>query len=86
LILDEPTSGLDPNQILLVRDLVRDLGKDRTILLSTHILQEVEAMCDSVVLINEGRVAFKGTPAEMKGGGDETMESRFHALTKGVSA
>jgi len=86
LILDEPTSGLDPNQILLVRDLVRDLGKDRTILLSTHILQEVEAMCDSVVLINEGRVAFKGTPAEMKGGGNETMESRFHALTQGVSA
>ncbi len=86
LILDEPTSGLDPNQILLVRDLVRDLGKDRTILLSTHILQEVEAMCDSVVLINEGRVAFKGTPAEMKGSGDDTMESRFHALTKGVSA
>lgn len=84
LILDEPTSGLDPNQILLVRDLVKGLSKDRTILLSTHILQEVEAMCDNIVLVSEGRVAFKGTPAEMKG--DKTIAERFYELTKGVAA
>ena len=84
LILDEPTSGLDPNQILLVRDLVRSLAKDKTVLLSTHILQEVGAMADNVVLINEGTVVFKGTPAELAG--DKTIEQRFHELTKGVAA
>jgi len=84
LILDEPTSGLDPNQITLVRDLVRSLAKDKTILLSTHILQEVEAMADNVVLISEGRVQFTGTPAELANG--STVEARFRDLTKGVMA
>jgi len=84
LILDEPTSGLDPNQIMLVRDLVRSLAKDKTILLSTHILQEVEAMADNVVLISEGRVQFTGTPAELAG--KTTVEERFRELTKGVVA
>jgi len=84
LILDEPTSGLDPNQILLVRDLVRSLAKDKTVLLSTHILQEVGAMADRVVLINEGSVVFQGTPSELAG--DKTIEQRFHELTKGVAA
>ena len=84
LILDEPTSGLDPNQILLVRDLVRSLAKDKTVLLSTHILQEVGAMADRVVLINEGGVVFQGTPAELAG--TSTIEQRFHELTKGVAA
>ena len=84
LILDEPTSGLDPNQIRLVRDLVRGLAQDRTILLSTHIMQEVEAMCDRAVIINEGRVVFQGTPVELKG--DKTIEERFHEITKGVAA
>ena len=84
LILDEPTSGLDPNQILLVRDLVRSLAKDKTVLLSTHILQEVGAMADRVVLINEGAVVFQGTPTELAG--DKTIEQRFHELTKGVAA
>jgi len=84
LILDEPTSGLDPNQILLVRELVRSLAKDKTVLLSTHILQEVGAMADRVVLINEGAVVFQGTPAELAG--DKTIEQRFHELTKGVAA
>ena len=84
LILDEPTSGLDPNQILLVRELVKSLASNKTVLLSTHILQEVGAMCDNVVLINEGAVAFKGTPAELAG--DKTIEQRFHELTKGVAA
>lgn len=84
LILDEPTSGLDPNQIHLVRDLVRSLAKEKTVLLSTHILQEVQAMADSVVLISEGRVQFTGTPTELAG--SSTIEERFRELTKGVVA
>ena len=66
LIMDEPTSGLDPNQIREVRQTIRELGRSKTILLSTHILQEVEAMADRVIFINRGRV-FDGTPAEMQG-------------------
>ncbi|MHC5067380.1 MAG: ABC transporter ATP-binding protein [Planctomycetota bacterium] len=84
LILDEPTSGLDPNQIHLVRDLISGLAGTATVLLSTHILQEVEAMADGVVLISEGRVAFTGTPAELAA--DDGLEARFRALTKGVAA
>jgi ABC-2 type transport system ATP-binding protein len=84
LILDEPTSGLDPNQIVLVRDLVRSLAKEKTVLLSTHILQEVDAMADHVILISEGRIKFNGTPKELAG--TKTIEERFHELTKGVVA
>ncbi len=84
LILDEPTSGLDPNQIQLVRELVRSLAKDKTVLLSTHILQEVEAMADRVILVSEGRLVFQGTPAELAGG--KSIEARFRELTKGVAA
>jgi ABC-2 type transport system ATP-binding protein len=54
LILDEPTSGLDPNQIIEIRNLIKEIGKDKTILLSTHIMQEVEAICDRVIIINKG--------------------------------
>ncbi len=84
LILDEPTSGLDPNQIVLVRDLVRQLAKDKTVLLSTHILREVEAMADRVLLVSEGRLVFQGTPVELAAG--KGIEERFHELTKGVVA
>jgi ABC-2 type transport system ATP-binding protein len=84
LILDEPTSGLDPNQIALVRDLVRSLAKEKTVLLSTHILQEVDAMADKVILISEGRVKFNGTPKELAN--NKTIEERFRELTKGVVA
>jgi ABC-2 type transport system ATP-binding protein len=56
LILDEPTSGLDPNQIIEIRDVIRKLGKDKTILFSSHILHEVEALCDRVIIINKGRL------------------------------
>ncbi len=59
VVLDEPTIGLDPNQIREIRALVRNLGSERTVLLSTHILSEVEAMCDEVVLLHEGEVAFR---------------------------
>lgn len=56
LILDEPTTGLDPNQLVEIRDLIKEIGKTKTILLSTHIMQEVEAMCDRVIIINKGNI------------------------------
>jgi ABC-2 type transport system ATP-binding protein len=56
LVLDEPTSGLDPNQVVEIRDLIRRFGKEKTVILSTHIMQEVEAMCDRVIIINKGRI------------------------------
>jgi ABC-2 type transport system ATP-binding protein len=65
LILDEPTSGLDPNQIRLVRDLIRNLGKQHTILLSTHILPEVEMTCSRVIIINKGRIEACDTPENL---------------------
>jgi ABC-2 type transport system ATP-binding protein len=80
LILDEPTSGLDPNQIRDVRRTIRELGRTKTILLSTHILQEVEAVADRVILINEGRVTFDGLPGElMERYG--SLEQAFYVLT-----
>ena len=84
LILDEPTSGLDPNQIRGVRETIRRLGERKTILLSTHILQEVEALADRVILISEGRLRFDGTPLELRSGG-RGLDERFHELTRGVS-
>lgn len=66
LILDEPTDGLDPNQKHEVRKLIRKLGKDKAIIISTHILEEVDAICDRLVLIDEGKVKFDGTPDEFR--------------------
>jgi ABC-2 type transport system ATP-binding protein len=66
LILDEPTAGLDPTQIRSTRGLIRELGKQHTILLSTHILSEVEATCDNVIIIHRGKVAVSSTLAELK--------------------
>jgi ABC-2 type transport system ATP-binding protein len=79
LILDEPTAGLDPNQIHEVRETIRRLGKTKTILLSTHILQEVEAMADRVLFINEGRLAFDGPIAKLTAG--KPLDQRFHELS-----
>ena len=84
LIMDEPTSGLDPNQIRGVRRLIRELAEEKTVLISTHILQEVEATADHVVMINEGRIVFDGTPAEMADG--EDLADAFYRLTGGASA
>jgi ABC-2 type transport system ATP-binding protein len=73
LILDEPTNGLDPNQIIEIRSLITELGKRKTVLLSSHILQEIEAICSQVLIINEGRIAAQGTTDEIAGtmkGGD----------------
>ncbi|MEC8651896.1 MAG: ABC transporter ATP-binding protein [Planctomycetota bacterium] len=81
LILDEPTTGLDPNQIRHVRELVKKLGETRTILLSTHLFQEVEAMAGRVMLVNDGKLAFDGTPADFKSKGAGQMDQAFHALT-----
>lgn len=61
LLLDEPTSGLDPNQIIEIRNLIKDLGKHKTLMLSTHILQEVQATCDRVIIINNGEIVADGT-------------------------
>jgi ABC-2 type transport system ATP-binding protein len=87
LILDEPTSGLDPNQIIEIRSLIRELGKRKTVILSTHILQEVEAVCSGVLILNEGRITAMGTPDEIAG----TMKAQegFHTWElelKGVEA
>ena len=66
LILDEPTSGLDPNQIIEIRKLIRQLGKEKTVILSTHILQEVEATCDRLIIINNGKIVADGTSSNLK--------------------
>jgi ABC-2 type transport system ATP-binding protein len=77
LILDEPTTGLDPNQIIEIRALIKNLGQSKTVLLSTHILQEVEAVCTQVLILNAGRVAAQGSPAEiassLRGGASWTL-------------
>jgi ABC-2 type transport system ATP-binding protein len=65
LILDEPTSGLDPNQIVEIRKLIKDVGKEKTVLLSTHIMQEVEAICQKIIIINKGKVVADGSTAEV---------------------
>jgi ABC-2 type transport system ATP-binding protein len=66
LILDEPTSGLDPNQLAEIRALIKTLGKDKTVLLSTHIMQEVEALCNNVVIINRGRIVANDAIDDLK--------------------
>jgi len=79
LILDEPTSGLDPNQLVGIRQLIRDLGESKTVLLSTHILQEVELLCSRVVLINKGKIVFDDSISQMGQLGQ--MATKFHELT-----
>jgi gliding motility-associated transport system ATP-binding protein len=80
LILDEPTSGLDPNQVQGVRQLIRELGQTKTILLSTHILQEVRAVCDRVILINRGRIVFDGSTTDL-GENELELEKSFRKHT-----
>ena len=66
LILDEPTSGLDPNQIIEIRNLISEIGKEKTIMLSTHIMQEVEAICDKIIIINKGDIVTDDTSENIK--------------------
>jgi ABC-2 type transport system ATP-binding protein len=80
LILDEPTSGLDPNQVHGVRELILELAKTKTVLLSTHILQEVRAVCSRVVLINNGKVVFDGSTSDL-GQNEVDMEAQFRRRT-----
>jgi ABC-2 type transport system ATP-binding protein len=75
LILDEPTSGLDPNQIIEIRNLIREIGKDKTVLLSTHILQEVEAICDRVIIINKGILVADSITRHLRGGDAQSVMS-----------
>ncbi|MDR0206212.1 MAG: ATP-binding cassette domain-containing protein [Bacteroidales bacterium] len=92
LILDEPTTGLDPNQLVEFRELIRQCGKKKTVLLSTHIMQEVEAMCNRVIIINKGNIVANNTMSELKEkvisykkskrDYEMSMEEVFHFLTK----
>ena len=66
LILDEPTTGLDPNQIVEIRNLIREIGKEKTVILSTHILPEVEATCDRILIINDGKIVADGTSESLR--------------------
>jgi ABC-2 type transport system ATP-binding protein len=81
LILDEPTSGLDPNQVLEVRDLIRELRARKTMLISTHILPEATAVCDRVIIINQGKIVADGAPADLAGGMAD--KNRLHVELKG---
>jgi ABC-2 type transport system ATP-binding protein len=80
LIMDEPTSGLDPNQIRVVRQLIRDLGQSKTVMVSTHILQEVEPVADRVLFIHDGKIVFDGKPAELASQ-NGNLEQAFYGLT-----
>lgn len=82
LILDEPTSGLDPNQLTDIRALIKNLGKDKTVIISTHIMQEVEAICDHIVIINQGKIVADDTISGLKNQHQEaSLEEIFRKLT-----
>ena len=77
LILDEPTTGLDPNQLVDIRTLIQNLGEEKTVFLSTHIMQEVEAMCDRVIIINKGEIVADKSLKELRQGKDQTIVVEF---------
>ena len=82
LILDEPTSGLDPNQLIGIRNLITELGKTKTIVLSTHIMQEVEAVCDNVIIINKGKIVANDSLQGLRNKNkDISLENIFINLT-----
>lgn len=86
LVLDEPTSGLDPNQIAETRDIIRRIGKEKTIIFSTHILSEAEATCDRIVIIDKGKLAADHTIDELKElTKNQSFEDLFRKITKGVN-
>lgn len=88
LILDEPTSGLDPNQIVEIRNVIKEIGKKKTVILSTHILSEVEATCDRVIIIDRGSIVADSTTAELTAGGDAgaTVSLRVSGVDFGTLA
>ena len=77
LILDEPTTGLDPNQLIEIRELVKNVGKEKTVLLSTHIMQEVEAICDRVIIINKGKIVLDTPLKELRNNKTQIIEVEF---------
>jgi ABC-2 type transport system ATP-binding protein len=77
LILDEPTTGLDPNQLVEIRELIKSVGKEKTIFLSTHIMQEVEAICDRVIIINKGELVIDTPLSELKSNQEQLLEVEF---------
>ncbi|AUC75300.1 gliding motility-associated ABC transporter ATP-binding subunit GldA [Olleya sp. Bg11-27] len=77
LILDEPTTGLDPNQLIDIRNLIKNLGKDKTVFLSTHIMQEVEAMCDRVIIINKGEIVANKKLKDLRDGQEQIVIVEF---------
>lgn len=82
LILDEPTSGLDPNQLVEIRALIKSLGKDKTVIISTHIMQEVEAICDDIIIINKGKIVANDTIEGIKKTHNQSsLEDIFRKLT-----
>ncbi|MBL8861332.1 MAG: ATP-binding cassette domain-containing protein [Planctomycetes bacterium] len=83
LILDEPTDGLDPNQKFEVRELIKSMARDKAIVLSTHILEEVEAVCTRAIIIAKGRVLFDGTPESLAAGGQ--IDRVFREITQGAA-
>src|SRR5436309_9312879 len=84
LVLDEPTVGLDPKQIIAIRELIRELGQKRTLLLSTHILPEVELLCRRVVIIDGGRIVAEGTPESLRA--SSVGNPALHLVLKGAPA
>lgn len=82
LILDEPTTGLDPNQVVEIRNLIKNTGKEKTVMMSTHIMQEVEAVCDRVIIINKGEIVADKPIAELRklSGSAEVIEIRFNSV------
>jgi ABC-2 type transport system ATP-binding protein len=86
LILDEPTSGLDPNQIVEIRELIKNLGREKTVILSTHILPEVEATCDRAIIINEGKIVAKGTLSELSSHSQEIVVARIRGDKSAVES
>ena len=83
LIFDEPTSGLDPNQIIEIRKLIRELGREKTVILSTHILPEVEAICDRILIINKGKIVADGSPDTLRkqAQGEEILRIQLDEVT-----
>ena len=85
LILDEPTSGLDPNQVIGIRNLIRELGKSKTVILSTHIMQEVEAICEQVIIIDKGKIVADDKLSNLKDAHrNKSLEEIFIGLTGSV--
>jgi ABC-2 type transport system ATP-binding protein len=81
LILDEATTGLDPNQIIEIRNLISEVGTERTVMLSTHIMQEVEAICSRVIIIDHGHIVADGPLAEISALAGASLEDTFRQLT-----